>query len=98
MGFRHHEQEACPPGKLKRGNFVDAQGNLKEIACILCKYHDACLVNTKKIFCLQVKIKLCVEYIIIMRLISWIHSRGSETIGIVVFHIYCKLINMEEYN
>jgi hypothetical protein len=51
----------------------------KEIACILCKYHDACLVNTHKIFCVQVKNKPCVEYISIMHFISWIHSRGSET-------------------
>ncbi len=36
-----------------------------------CKY--------KQDLCVQVKNKPCVEYIIIMRLISWIHSRGSET-------------------
>ncbi len=38
---------------------------------MLCKY--------KWDFCLQVKNKPCVDYIVIMRLISWIHSRGSET-------------------
>ncbi len=45
---------------------------------ILCKYYGACLVNTNKIFCVQVKNKPCVEYTIIMRLISWIHSHSSE--------------------
>jgi hypothetical protein len=44
----------------------------------LCKYHDACLANTNVIFCEQVKNKPSVEYSIIMQLISWIHSLGSE--------------------
>ncbi len=28
---------------------------------------------------MHVKNKLCMKYTIVMRLISWIHSRGSET-------------------
>ncbi len=37
-----------------------------------CKYND--------IFCVLVKNKPCVKYIVVMRLIPWIHSHGSETI------------------
>jgi hypothetical protein len=40
--------------------------------CMSCKY--------KQGFRVQVKNKPCVDYIVIMRLIPWIHSRGSETI------------------
>ncbi len=32
------------------------------------------------IFCVQVKNKPCVKYTTVMRLISWIHTRGSETL------------------
>jgi hypothetical protein len=31
----------------------------------------------------QVKNKPCVEYTVIMHLISWIHSRGSETTNFI---------------
>ncbi len=32
------------------------------------------------IFCVQVKNKACVRYTAVRNLISWIHTRGSETI------------------
>jgi hypothetical protein len=56
------------------------QGGFEEIACTSRKHWDACLVNTNEIFCVQVKNKPCVKYIVVMRLIPWIHSRGSETL------------------
>jgi hypothetical protein len=48
------------------------------IDCMLCKYIMR--------FCVQVKNKLCVECTVIMRLISWNHSRGSETV--IMRYIY----------
>jgi hypothetical protein len=39
---------------------------------MLCKY--------KQDFCVQVKNKPCVEYTVIMRLISWIHSHGKTVL------------------
>jgi hypothetical protein len=36
-----------------------------------CKYNET--------FCVQVKNKPCMKYTTVMRLISWIHTRGSET-------------------
>jgi hypothetical protein len=51
---------------------------------MLCKY--------KQDLCVHVKNKPCVEYTVIMRLISWIHSHGREKI------IVCCLVRkkMEE--
>jgi hypothetical protein len=49
--------------------------------CTFCKCWDTCPVNTKnEIFCVQVKNKPCVKYIIVMHLIPWIRSHGSETL------------------
>jgi hypothetical protein len=54
-------------------------GVFKEIACTLCKYHDACLVNTNEIFCVQVKNKPRVEYIIIIIIIfNWSYGQGTR--------------------
>jgi hypothetical protein len=39
-------------------------------------------INT---FCVKVKNKLCVKNTIVMRLISWIHTRGSETTEVKLF-------------
>jgi hypothetical protein len=39
-----------------------------------------CPVNTNKIFCVQVKNKPCVKFIVVLHLIPWIRSRGSETL------------------
>jgi hypothetical protein len=57
MGIHHQEQEAGPPSKLSGVTWL-MKGVLKEIACILCKYHDACLVNTNKISVCRLKITM----------------------------------------
>jgi hypothetical protein len=79
MGIRYHEQETGPPSKL--GFFITFAGDsindclyIVQIStnCTLCKY--------KRDSCVQVKNKPCVECTVIMRLISWNHSHGSETV------------------
>ncbi len=40
----------------------------------------SCYAEHKRDLCVHVKNKPCVEYTVIMPLISWIHSRGSETV------------------
>jgi hypothetical protein len=79
MAIRHHEQDTGPPSKL--GFFLFLQGVQLMIACRLYRYWLIVhCVNVNKIFVCRLKKKTCKECIIIMHLISWNHSRGSEII------------------
>ncbi len=79
IGIGHHEQEASPPSKL--GFFITfAGGTINDCLYIVQISTNCSLCKYKRDSCVQVKNKPCVECIIIMRLISWNHSRGSKTI------------------
>jgi hypothetical protein len=72
------------------GYIVDAGGSdFFRNCCTFYKYRDTYPVNINKIFCVQVKNKPCVKYIVIIRLIPWIRSRGSETIESCRFPAKC---------
>jgi hypothetical protein len=67
--------------QVSQGSLLFMHGVRLIISCTLCRYrlivHH---VNINKIPVCRLKIYLFVECIIIMRLISWIHSCGSETV------------------
>ncbi len=82
MRIRHQEQETGRPS-MSGFFIIFARGSI----ITACHVHCVNMINYtlceyKRDFYVQVKNKPCVEYTITMRLISWIHSRGSET-GIV---------------
>jgi hypothetical protein len=57
--------------QLSKGFFSSFHKGVRlRINCVLCKY--------KQDFCVQVKNKPCMVCTVIMRLISWNRSRGSE--------------------
>jgi hypothetical protein len=73
MRIRHHEQNIRLPSKFGVPFTFSQQGSAQELI--------VCCVNIKWNFCVQVKNKPCVVCTVIMRLISWIRSRGSETVN-----------------
>ncbi len=71
MGIRHHEQDSGLPSKWGVFFYLWHEG--------LCPNSLLCVMLIKRQnFCVQVKNKSCVVYII-MRLILWKCPRGSET-------------------
>jgi hypothetical protein len=63
------------------GFLLILQGVRLTVVFTLCKYRLIVhCVNINEVFSVQVKNKPCVECILIMRLISWNHTCGSETL------------------
>jgi hypothetical protein len=76
MGIRQHEQKAGSPSYFIKARVLLP---LEIIVHLYSKYQYMCPVNTKEIFCVQVRNKPSMKYIVVIHLIPWIHSRGSET-------------------
>ncbi len=53
--------------------------------------HD-CKYNV--IFCVQVKNKPFMKYITVMGLISWIHTRGSETVPFTLLYVLLQILHV----
>ncbi len=85
MGIRHHEQNTEPPSKLGLSFLflLLTRVFLLTIDCVFCKY--------KSNFVCRLKIN---HAFIIMRLISWKHSHGSET---VLLDMYIAGITVHYY-